>query len=144
MIICSNLNNIFVFLFTIPWPGVSSTFYNMYIFYTYQVVFTKIRSALLKKQFVSFGSIDKIQIHIQHGKGVYAINERGYRLTSKIFDGDRYYKLLLRLQGENGKTRLIPKNVKASIQTQKVTIFDSDRKQFNLIPNISVRYLYNL
>ena len=75
---------------------------------------------------------------------MYAINERGYRLTSKIFDGDRYYKLLLRLQGENGKTRLIPKNVKASIQTQKVAIFDSDRKQFNLIPNISVRYLYNL
>ena len=68
----------------------------------------------------------------------------GLRRKNSMVIATINYFYQLRLQGENGKTRLIPKNVKASIQNQKVARFDSDRKQFNLIPNISFRCLYNL
>ena len=67
----------------------------------------------------------------------------GIGLRQKIFDGDltsicRVYKEKM---VKHDAYIYIPKNV-ASIQIQKVAIFDSNRKKINLIQNKSFRY-YN-
>ena len=67
-------------------------------------------------------------------KGVFAKMKGGLGLRWKIIAFDLYqsYFYLLRLWGKNCEKRLILKNV-ASIQIQKVAIYDSYLKIFNLI-----------
>ena len=76
-------------------------------------------------------------------KGVFTKYERGYIFTAK---NKRFWSLLILLLSVASIKRklikrLILKNV-ASIQIQKVAIFNSDRKKSKLIPNKSFIY-YN-
>ena len=78
-------------------------------------------------------------------KGVFAKNERGYRLAAK---NKRFWLLLILLLTVASLRRkllktIIPKNV-VSIQIQKDATFNSDRKQINLIPNKLFRYCKQL
>ena len=73
-------------------------------------------------------------------KGVFAKNERGYRLTGK---NDRWQSLLILLLSIPSIRRKIVKTThteERSVQIQKVATFVSDRKKINLIPDKSFRY----
>ena len=68
-------------------------------------------------------------------KGVFAKNERGYRLTVI----NKSLLIFLLSVASIMRKRLIPKNVD-SIQIKKVATQDSDRNKINLIPNKAFRY----
>ena len=74
-------------------------------------------------------------------KGVFAKNERGYRLTAKK---KRFWSLLILLLSAASIRRKLVKRLMlkkvAPIQIQKIATFNSDRKIINLIPNKSFRY----
>ena len=100
----------------------------------------------VQKQFLASILIPEVYIVNPYRlkKGVFAKNERGYRLTAK---NKRFWLLLILLKSVASiKRKLLKttlycmKNI-APIQIQKDAIY-SDRKKFNLIPNNSFRY-YN-
>ena len=77
-------------------------------------------------------------------KGVFAKNERGYKLRAI----DKRFDLILLLSVASIKRKLLKTTHAeeriAAIQIQKVATYDSDRKQINLIPNQIIQILQTI